>query len=122
MAEVKIEEWERKAEREIVADLIHESAPCIKWEMRPDRWAEIIARAYTESGQDEYRRGWDDCILANPLYPLYQEYASMVPPKGQAQMTFIGWLRSLAAKIRCERDTPKSAERSHAGQEEGQPK
>jgi hypothetical protein len=79
----------------------------------------IPSSTNTESGQDEYRRGWEDCqkdyALGDPLYPLYQEYASMVPPKGQTRMTYSGWLRSLAAKIRCERDTP---ERSHAGQEE----
>jgi hypothetical protein len=47
--------------------------------------------------------------LGDPLWPRYQEYASMVPPKGEAQLTYSGWLRRLANRLIAERNTPAKA-------------
>jgi hypothetical protein len=37
--------------------------------------------------------------IGDPLWPLYQEYTSMVPPKGTPMMTYSGWLHKLAARL-----------------------
>jgi hypothetical protein len=50
--------------------------------------------------------------LGDPLWPLYQEYASMVPPKGQPQMTYSGWLNQLAQRLRAETTITKQSKDS----------
>lgn len=44
--------------------------------------------------------------LGDPLFPFYNEYTSMVPPKGEPQLTYSGWLRKLAERLRREQNTP----------------
>jgi hypothetical protein len=110
MAEVKIEEWIDAAARKSFEAFNDWLEKLLRFsEVKPANTlradiAEIIARAYAASGQDEYRRGWCDAIAAASSLADDVSAQDKYDSPGEA-------IRSLL-----------TAERSHAGQEEGQQK
>jgi hypothetical protein len=69
--------------------------------------AEIVRRVAQSSREALLREIAQD----DPLWPLYQEYMSKVPPKGTKQMTFQEWKQRLADNLRAEAAIPKQAAR-----------